>query len=324
MFNRLREKLAALPGVSAVTASDQRLLAGGMEIDTVNFEGYHSSKDEDINPWVSRVAPNFFSTLGIPLLRGRDFRETDSLPSPKVAIISESAAQKYFAGRDPIGFHVGFGGEVPHIEIIGVVADIRQNDSRWPASPSVYFPCGQHIISAFFYVRTALPPSAIIPALRNTAAQTAPGVAAAHFQTLTEQLNSTLLDERLLTFLTTEFGLLAALLACVGLYGVMAYVVARRTREIGIRVALGANKRDVFRLVVGQGIVLVMVGAATGIACALGLSRYLQSLLYAVRPTDAPTFVAVALLLMGISLAACYMPARRATKVDPIVALRYE
>src|SRR5207237_10247696 len=133
-------------------------------------------------------------------------------------------AQKDCVGLIPIGFHVGFGGGGPHIEIIGVVADIRQNDPRLPASPSVYFPCGQHIISAFFYVRTALPPSAIIPALRNTAAQTAPGVAAAHFQTVTEQLNSTLLDQRFLTLLATAFGLLAPVLACVRLYGVLAYV----------------------------------------------------------------------------------------------------
>jgi predicted permease len=321
LFNRLREKLVALPGVSSVTAGDQALLAGGMEVDTVNFEG---CPDKDINPWVNRVEPNFFSTLGIPLQRGRVFRETDSLSSPAVAIISESAAQKYFAGRDPIGFRLGFGGEAPHIEIIGVVGDVRQNDPRWSPEPSIYFPLRDVAKSATFYIRTALSPSAIIPTLRNTAAKTAPDVAATHFRTLTDQLSNIIFDERLLTFLTLAFGFLAALLACVGLYGVMAYVVARRTREIGIRVALGANKSDVFRLVVGQGIVPVIVGTAAGIAFALGLSRYLQSLLYGVRPTDAPIFVAVALLLFGVSLAACYVPACRATRVDPMVALRYE
>jgi predicted permease len=324
LFNRLREKLGALPSVSSVTASDGALLAGGMEVDTVNFEGYHDSKDEDINPWVNRVAPNFFSTLGIPLLRGRDFRETDSLPDAKVAIISESAAQKYFAGRNPIGFHFGFGGEVPHIEIIGVVGDVRQNDPRWPPSPSVYLPCGLRIISATFYLRTALPPSTIIPTLRTTVAQTAPGVAADHFQTLTEQLNNIVFDERLLAFLTTAFGLLAALLACVGLYGVMAYVVARRTREIGIRVALGANNSDVLRLVVGQGIVLTAAGVGMGLAGALGAGRFLSSLLYGVTPTDPLTFVIASLTLTAVALLASYIPARRATRVDPTVALRYE
>lgn len=327
LLKRLREKLAALPGVSSVTASQGPLLASGdgMEMDTVNYEGYDSKKDEDMNPWVNRVMPNFFSTLGIPLLRGRDCRETDSFSSPTVAIVSESVARKYFAGRDPIGFHFGFGMEVPHIEIIGVVGDVRQNDPRTPSSPSVYL-CAEQagLNSATFYVRTALPPSAIIPTLRNTAVQVAPDVATAHFRTLTDQLNISVFDERLLAFLTTGFGLLAALLACVGLYGVMAYVVARRTREIGIRVALGAEKSNVLRLVLGQGIVLVIIGTAAGIASALAVGRYIQSLLYGVRPTNVPTFVAVSLLLSGVSLAACYVPARRAMRVDPMVALRYE
>ena len=321
LVNRLRQELAALPGVSSVTASDQALLAGGMEVDTVNFEG---CPDKGINPWINRVGPNFFSTFGIPLLRGRVFRETDSFSNPTVAIISESAALKYFAGRDPIGFRLGFAGEAPHIEIIGVVGDVRQNDPRWSPKPSIYFPLRDVASSAAFYIHTTMLPSAIIPALRKTAAQIAPDVAAANFRTLTDQLNNIIFDERLLTFLTTAFALLAALLACVGLYGVMSYVVARRTREIGIRVALGANKSAVFRLVVGQGIVPVIVGTVGGITSALAASRYLQSLLYGVRPTDPATFVSVAFLLTLVSLAACYIPARRATRVDPMEALRYE
>lgn len=328
LFKGLDEKLAALPGVTSVSAAEQQLLAGGMEVDTVNYEGYAATKGDDdyTNPWVNHVEPNFFSTLGIPLLQGRAFRESDSPSSTKVAIISESIARRCFAGRNPIGFHLGFGGEVPHFEIVGVVADTRQNDPRWAASPSIYFPSTQDTVvnDATFYVRTSLPPSTLIPTLRSVVARFAPDIAASDFQTLTEQLNSTVFDERLVTFFTVAFGLLAAVLACVGLYGVMAYVVARRTREIGIRVALGASPGSVALMVLWQAGQLALIGVALGISVAVPVVRVIRSQLFEVKPGDPLVFLFSASLLILVALVACYIPARRAMKVDPMVALRYE
>lgn len=328
LFKGLDERLAALPGVTSVSAAEQQLLAGGMEIDTVNYEGYTFSKGDDdyTNPWVNHVEPNFFSTLGIPLLQGRAFRDSDSPSSTKVAIISQSIARRCFAGRNPIGFHLGFANEAPHFEIVGVVADARQNDPRWAASPSVYFPSTQDTVvnEATFYVRTSLPPSTLIPTLRGVVARFAPDVAASNFETLTEQLNSTVSDERLVTFFTVAFALLAAVLACVGLYGVMAYVVTRRTREIGIRVALGASRGGIARMVLWQAGQLALIGVAIGISAAVPLVRLIRSQLFEVKPGNPLVFLFSASLLILVALVACYIPARRAMKVDPMVALRHE
>jgi predicted permease len=329
LLDRMRERLAALPGVTSVSAAEQKLLAGGMEIDTVNYEGYRPSgndENEGLNPWVNRVEPSFFSMLGIPLLRGRDFRDSDTLSSPRVAVISESVARKFFAGRDPIGLHFGFGGEVPSIEIVGVVGDVRQNDPRWEPSPSIYLPSeqGGTVSTATFYVRTSLPLSAMMPTLRQAAAQVAPDVAAANFQTLTEQLNSIIFDERLVTFLTLAFGMLAALLASVGLYGVMAYVVTRRTREIGIRMALGAVPKKLGGMILWQAAQLALIGAVVGLSAAIPVSRLTRSLLFGVKPGDPLAYTLSALLLILVALAGAYIPAWRTTRVDPMVALRYE
>jgi putative ABC transport system permease protein len=329
LFARLQATLSALPGVSSVSASGQPILAGGMGIDTVNYEGYRPSagdENEGLNPWVNDVEPDFFSTLGIPLLEGRDFRRSDSLSNPEVAIISESITRKFFAGRNPIGLHFGFGGETPHIEIVGVVGDTRQNDPRWPPSASIYLPTEQDQTptAATFYVRTSLTPSAIIPALRGTVAQLAPDVAVANLRTLTDQFNDTIFDERMIAFLTMAFGLLAILLASIGLYGVMAYVVARRTREIGIRVALGASRNTLGRMILWQAGEVTLIGLAIGLSAAVPMSRLIRSQLFDVKPEDPLVFLFSALLLAVVALAACWIPARRAMRVDPMVALRHE
>ena len=329
LFDELRQKLAALPGVISVTASENPLLAGGMEIDTVNYEGYRPSgndENEGLNPWVNHIAPSFFSTLGIPLLEGREFRDSDTVSGSAVAIISESVARKFFAARNPIGLHLGFGSEVPRIQIVGIVGDVRQNDPRWPASPSIYLPCAQDktITEATFYVRTPLEPRAILATVRSTAAQVAPDVAASNFRTLTEQLDSTVFDERLVTFLTLAFGLLAAALASVGVYGVMAYVVARRTREIGIRMALGARPENLAHMILWQAGELALAGIVIGFLIAVPISRLIRAQLFEVKPEDPAVFLISAALLATVALAACYLPARRAMRVDPMTALKYE
>ena len=326
VLSRLRERLAAVPGVNSVSAAADQILAGGTESDTVNYEGYIPPKGEDSNPWVNYVEPDFFSTLGIPLIRGREFEGGDSSASPEVAIISESIAKKYFASRNPIGFRLGFGGERPHITIVGVVADVRQNDPRMGPSPTLYIPCAQEhaITGATFYVRTPLPPDAMVATLRNAAGQEAPDVPVANFRTLTQQLNDTVFDERFVTFFTLALGLAAALLASIGLYGVMAYLVTRRTREIGIRAALGALPKGLAGMVLWEAGRLTLIGVVIGLSVAVPISRLIRSQLFEVQAGNPLVFLLSALLLISVALVACYIPARRAMRVDPMQALRHE
>ena len=325
LLNRMRERLSSLPGVDSVSAAASPLLAGGTESDTVNYEGFTMAKTEDSNPWVNYVEPNFFSTLGIPLLRGRDFRDNDVSSSPEVAIVSESIARKFFAGRDPVGFRLGFGGERPHIQIVGVVADVRQNDPRQAPEPSLYLPTAQHqSTQATFYVRTSLPPNIMIAALRNVAAHEAPDVPASNFQTLKERLNNTVGDERLITFFTIALGLVAALLVSIGLYGVMAYTVARRTREIGVRMALGAPPNRLAKMILWQAGQITLIGIGIGVSAAVPISRLIRSQLFEVQAENPLVLLLSSLLVALVALLASYIPARRAMRVDPVTAMRCE
>jgi putative ABC transport system permease protein len=224
--------------------------------------------------------------------------------------------------------HLEIGWNVhPTVEIVGIVASAKSRDARDPGLPFVYFPYAQDPVGASegtFYVRTLTDPSAMATALRKVVERDAPNQPIYNVRTLAEQFSDSIFADRLLAFFTLSLGLLAALLAVVGLYGVMAYVVIRRTREFAIRMALGAARTDVIRLVMGQGFRLTLIGVAIGTVGALALTRFLASLLYGVKPTDPLTFVAAPLVLAAAALLACYIPARRATKVDPMVALRYE
>ncbi|HVA18301.1 MAG TPA: ABC transporter permease, partial [Candidatus Dormibacteraeota bacterium] len=325
LFNRLREDIAALPDVSSVSAAEIPLLADANMTDTMSFEGYTRGKNENTNAWVNYVSPHFFSTMGIPLVEGREFRDGDAASSPKVAIINEKVARKFFSGRNPIGLHVAIGGgpdSHPNIEIVGVVANAKHTDARDPGHLFVYFPYAQDTTmgDATFYVRAAANPRALAATLRTEVARDAPDLPIYDVRTLTEQLNASMFSDRLVTFFTLSLGLLAA----VGLYGVMAYVVARRTREIGIRMALGAMPGNVARLILWQAAQLGMIGLFIGMIAAIAAARLIRSLLYGVKAADPVVFILSALLLIVVALVACYIPARRAMRVDPIVALRYE
>jgi putative ABC transport system permease protein len=329
LLDRMRQDIAALPGVASVSAAEVPLLAYSNNVDTMKFETYVPGKDEDMNVSVNNVSPLYFATLGIPLIEGREFRDGDSSSSSKVAIINKKVAEKFFPGRDPIGMHlaIGWGPDVhPNVEIVGIVANAKSIAARDPGQPFVYFPYAQDsgVSGGTFYVRTRSAPAAMAAALRKVAARDAPNLPVFDVRTLAEQLNDSMVLERLVTFFTLTLALLAALLAVVGLYGVMAYVAIRRTREVAIRIALGAQKADVLRLVVRQGFKLTLIGVVIGIAAALGLTRFLATLLYGVKATDPLTFIAVSVMLTLAALLACYIPARRAAKVDPMVALRYE
>jgi len=262
--------------------------------------------------------------MRIPLLAGRSFTQADFESTHEVTIVNREFVRRYLEGGNPLGLHLGGSAakDDPGEEIIAVVGDAKYDDLKKAIEPTTYVPFKGS--AANFELRTAGTPEALIPAVRGIVSQLDSHIPAPDFKTQTEQIDRSLFRERLVAHLSSFFGLLALALACVGLYGSLSYEVTRRTREIGIRTALGAQQRDVLHLVVGQGIALAVIGAVVGIAGAFGLTRYLQSLLYGVRPTDPATFAGVAILLTVVSLVACYNPARRAARVDPMVALRYE
>jgi predicted permease len=274
-----------------------------------------------------QVGPKFFETLRIPVLAGRTLTPNDfnsargSTWCPTV--VNEAFARQFFKEQTPFGRSIsGLGDKYPSCEIVGIVGDAKYQTLRSEISPTVYVP--QKEGSATFEVRTAANPETNIPAVRSIVSQLDKNLPLFDVKTQSAQIEGSIFQERLIARLSSFFGGLSLLLACIGLYGLLSYEVARRTREIGVRMALGARPSDVLRLVVRQGVGLSAVGAVVGILGALGLTRYLASLLYGVRPFDPLTFLSVALLLGLVALAACYIPARRAAHVDPLIALRYE
>jgi putative ABC transport system permease protein len=326
--DRARNEIAALPGVRSVSISTTEIFAGDDSSSNFTPEGYRPGDDTDA--MYDYIGPNYFSTMGIPLIAGREFNESDTADSPKVCIINEKLAQRSFAGRNPLGLHITRGaGKLytnPPMEIIGVVANSKWDDARSDIVPFLYMPYSQdkNLGHLAFYVRTERDPSPMAAVLRSLVQRLDPNLPVNNLRTLGEQVSNSMLNDRLVAVLSVSLALLAALLAALGLYGVLAYVVARRTREIGIRIALGGERADILRLVVGQGGRLTVVGSAIGIVAALVAMRWVASLLYGVTAHDPLTFVGVVVLLAIVSGVACYIPARRAMRVDPMVALRYE
>jgi putative ABC transport system permease protein len=269
------------------------------------------------------VSPQFFETLGLPLLLGRDFRPLDSENSAKVIIVNETMAQKFWPNADPVG--QSFSDGANNYEVVGVARNTKYRDLREAPRMTMYLPLAQDYSSAMnLLLRTTLPPTSLIAPLRQQLAALDPALPVFNIRTLPEHIGRALYVERMQSVLLALFGSLALVLTAVGLYGVMSYTVAQRTREIGIRMALGAHKSDVLRFVLSQGMKVTLIGVAIGIAAALVLTRLVASQLYGVSGTDPLTFGAIAVLLTLVALLACFIPARRATKVDPLVALRYE
>ncbi|MGH9711219.1 MAG: ABC transporter permease, partial [Candidatus Acidiferrales bacterium] len=327
--DRARQEIAALPGVRSVSASYLPIFANDDSSSNITPEGYAMHPDEDTNVLTDAVGPNYFSTMGIPLIAGREFTEADTAKSHKVVIINEKLARRFFAGRNPIGMHIAFGAGNsvhPDMEIVGVVKDSKWDGARNAISPFLYEPYAQFSQLSFltFYARTERDPAAMAASLHARIEQLDPNLPVKGMMTLNEQISDSMFNDRLVAILSMSLALLAALLAALGLYGVLSYVVARRTREIGIRMALGGQRGDILRLVLRQGAQLTVIGGVVGIVAALALTRLMSSLLFGVSATDPLTFVAVAVLLAIVSGAACYIPAQRAVRVDPMVALRYE
>src|SRR5262245_4325303 len=329
IYQGLIERVEALPGVSSATLSNPSPFSrggfgAGFQPGQLQVDGAPAADQNMV--YVSQVYPRYFATLGISLLSGRDVQLSDCSPSArKIAVINKTLSRRLFQNADPLGRRLGRSGQ--EFDIVGVVDDVKFGSLREEFPGVIYYPFpngptgrGQMTLQ----VRTSGESSALIPAVRAEVRRIDESMAVFDVRPLSAFIAATIVQERLLTMLLSFFGLLAMLLAAIGLYGVIAYSVSQRTQEIGIRISLGARSHDVLRLVVGQGMKLVLSGLITGLAAAFGLTRLLKTLLFGVSATDPLTFAVIWLLLTLVALLACYLPTRRAKKVDPMIALRGE
>ena len=328
-FGELVRRVEGLPGVQAASVSTARPLSGFARNDPFAVEGRPLDPSNlNFAGW-QMVGANYFHALGIPLVQGRDLTRTDMDPgAPVVAVINESMARRYWPNENPIGRRITLGlprPENPWVTIIGIAKDLPHRALDSLPQPDWYLsrPLGPQR-NQILFVRTAGNPTDLAAPIREIVAALDPNQPVANIKTMTDVVAGTVAPRRLNMLLFTLFAALALLLATLGIYGVMAYSVAQRTHEIGVRMALGAQPGDVLRLVIGKGMTLTLIGVALGIAIALALTRLMATLLFGVSPTDLITFAAVSAFLIMIALLACYVPARRATKVAPLVALRYE
>jgi len=323
-YQQAVERAGSLPGVQAVTLTAIAPLGGGGQRRGVEFEGYQPQKNEDTETNTNVIGLNYFSTMGIPVVAGRDFNAQDREGGPSVVIVNEEAARRYYGGN-AVGKRLKIGSDSPFSEIVGVVRNAKYRNLREQSLPFIYIPLGQeHHAGMVLMVRTAGDPAALVASVRSEMRALNKDVPVFSVQTMEERIGGQLAADRMIAVLLSVFAGGALLLAAIGIYGVMGYAVAQRTHEIGIRIALGAEQRDILRLVLGQGVLLILIGAGIGLVLAFAATRVLQSLLFGVSATDPLTFAVVLLVLVGVALLACYLPARRATKVDPLVALRYE
>ncbi|HSE34207.1 MAG TPA: ABC transporter permease [Pyrinomonadaceae bacterium] len=328
-YKDLLRRLNALPGVQTAGTINHSPLEGHGMIAFVGIEG-HAPLDRKKDPaiGVGVVDGEYFKTLRIPLLAGRQYDARDGADGQKVAIVNEAFAKWFLSGGDPLGKRVAFGCEESEgfcRTIVGVVGNIRQESITDEAIPEMYVPFAQMPMNgSTVMVRTSADPTALVGAVRNEVLAIDKDQPVSDVKTLAQRVDEVVAVSRSLMLLFTAFALLALILGAVGIYGVVSYSVTQRTHEIGIRMALGARATDVLKLIMGNGIALALIGIAMGVGGAVAVTRFLKAMLFGVTPTDILTFVAVSSLLFAVSLIASLIPARRATKVDPLVALRYE
>lgn len=326
LFARVEEELAALPGVSGVTASYIPILSGSNWGSDVKVEGYKRGPDTDANARFNTVGPEYFRTMGIPLIAGREFTRTDAAGAPKVVIVNEAFAKKFNLGRDAVGKRMASGGnETLDLEIVGLVRDAKYSQVKQQVPPLFFTPYRQNgfVGSLSFYVRTSTPQQ-LMRAIPGVIAKLDKDLPVEDLKTMPQQVRDNIFLDRMISTLSAAFAALATLLAAVGLYGVLAYSVAQRTREIGVRMALGADGGRVRAMVLRQVGIMALIGGAVGIAGALVLGRLARSLLFELKGHD-PVVVALATVVLAlIALGAGYVPALRASKIDPMQALRYD
>jgi predicted permease len=328
-FQQICERLEALPGVEAAGMASNLPMLGWSSDTNVKVLGRPNQPDPGYSARYNSAAGNYFSAQGIPLLRGRDFSARDnSRSAPPVIVVTEALVKKIFPNEDPLGKRLrfwNFQGRDLDWEIVGVVGNVRQrqlDDDRMDRLylPSAFIPSGRGSL----VVRTMGPPLALAEAIRQEILALDPEQPVSNIRTMEQAISRSLTDRRFMLTLLGIFAGAALGLAAIGLYGMMAYTVTQRSHEIGIRMALGAQRRDVLRLIVGQGLKLVLLGLGLGLMGALAVTRFLEASLFGVTPTDPLTFAVIAVFLTAVALLACWIPARRATKVDPLVALRHE
>lgn len=310
-------------------------MSGTSTSSNVTVVGYTAKENEDLVVQDMLVSPGYGESLGSQLLMGREVDQRDTESGNKVAMVNQAFAEYFFHGQNPIGRQFHFGNEDDDakekpemIEIVGVVGNVKYDSAREKAERMVLRPIAQATgptaYNANLQIRTAGDPSSLAPAMRQAIAQVDSRLPIYSVGTMEEQVQSTLRQEKLIAQLVSFFGLLALLLASIGLYGLMAHGVVRRTREIGIRMALGAERRTIIWMVLRETMVLVLVGVVIGIPAALGASRLIASQLFGTSPSDPVTLAVSAVLLTAVALLAGFLPARKASKVDPLIALRYE
>jgi predicted permease len=329
LFERLYERVRATPGVRSATYSRHGLFAGDAS-DEVLVEGYTPQGDDDRGSRYEHIGPNYFSTLGVPLHAGREITDRDHSASPKVCVVNEAFVKKFFGGRNPIGMHVTqlYGPQRNTFEVVGVAADFRKGGGlRREIEPRYFVPVAQPIDvprAITFLVRTAGDPGSLAPAMRRSILAEDPNLPIMDARPLPELVAQHMTQDRMLARLSLAFGAVALVLSAIGLYGVLSYAVTRRTSEIGIRKALGAGEGTVISMILRESSWLLGAGLAGGAALAFALLRLIENRLYGLSGADPGTFGAAALLLAAVAFAAAWLPARRASRVDPLVAIRYE
>ncbi len=330
IYRQIYEGLNALPGVESASFAIMPVMEGNEWDSSVTVDSYKAKATENLGPHMNFVSPGYFKSMDVPILQGRDFRPSDQgKDAPKVCMINDKFAQKYFPEGRAVGHRIGMGGDPgtkTDIEVVGVFRDMKYEGMRDEVPIEMIRPYEQleFTLGMSAYIRTARDPEQMFSAVRRTVQQIDATLPVVDMKTLEKQVDNSLVTERLVATLSSAFGVLATLLASIGLYGVMAYTVARRTREIGIRMALGAATGNVVWLVMKEVLVLVGIGVVLGLGASWGLTRYVQKQLYGIQPNDLTTIVLATIGIAIVALAAGYVPARRATRVDPIRALRWE